>query len=291
MKLQDIENLAFRGAGVKGVAYSPVPLLLEQFGVLSQIKKVAGTSAGSIIAMLMAAKFSPKEIFDITMAADFSTFADGNLITDLETIGKYGYHPGKTLLAWFQKILSAKIAPTATFADFKKAGFLDLHIFAADLNTESLRRFSNETTPNAPVAEAMRCSVSIPEYFQAYRFDSFDKHIYVDGGLTFNYPLKAFDKPVFNPKTLGFYIGVTSDIEADSGLDFHEPKAAGIALIETLLKAQDEQLYSDPEDMARTIFLSPCGISSTNFNITEDEKMLLFKTADATILDVFTKAH
>ena len=52
----DYENLVFEGGGVKGVAYSKVAYALEEYGVLKGIKKVAGSSAGSIMALLVALK-------------------------------------------------------------------------------------------------------------------------------------------------------------------------------------------------------------------------------------------
>ncbi len=277
MRIQDIKNVAYRGAGVKGNAYVGVDMVLENLGIIDQLEKVSGVSAGSIVAIFRAMKFTSKEIFDIMRGCDFSTFADGNIITDLQTINKFGLHPGTKLLAWLKSVIAEKISPTATFADFKKAGFLDLHIFACSYNTKSKKRFSNETTPNACVAEAARCSSGIPWFFEGYKFDSFDGKIYCDGGTMYNYPLTAFDVGIRNPSTLGLYIGRTTNDDADNNIDFGESKKAAIALYEMLLKGQDEQLYCSPEDMARTMFIPDCGISATNFNLTFDDKATLLK--------------
>lgn len=49
------KNLVFEGGGVKGVAYIGAMEVLEDEGILDNIVRVDGTSAGSINAVLFAA--------------------------------------------------------------------------------------------------------------------------------------------------------------------------------------------------------------------------------------------
>ncbi|XP_061191396.1 uncharacterized protein LOC133199587 [Saccostrea echinata] len=51
-----VENLVFGGGGAKGVAYIGVIEVLEQVNILPNVKRFAGTSAGSIVASLLALK-------------------------------------------------------------------------------------------------------------------------------------------------------------------------------------------------------------------------------------------
>ena len=46
-------NLVFEGGGVKGVVYVGALAILEEKGILPQITRVGGTSAGAINAMLL----------------------------------------------------------------------------------------------------------------------------------------------------------------------------------------------------------------------------------------------
>tara|TARA_Y100000815_G_scaffold226384_1_gene214278 strand:+ start:231 stop:413 length:183 start_codon:yes stop_codon:yes gene_type:complete len=41
-------NLVFEGGGVKGIAYSGALAVLEERGILPQIRRVGGASAGAI---------------------------------------------------------------------------------------------------------------------------------------------------------------------------------------------------------------------------------------------------
>jgi NTE family protein len=206
-------------------------------------------------------------------------------MSDIETLDKYGFYKGQKFLDWIGNIIFKRTNATyATFKHFKDAGYIDLYIFATNLNTNSLTEFSFETTPDVQVADAIRCSMSIPGFFEAYKLNN---QIYVDGGVLYNYPLTCFDKNGINEETLGLYIGVTTDKGIDSGLKFGEPKKYAVALIETLLKAQDEALYKSPDNMRRTIFINPCNISATNFKLTTDDKITLFKAGQEAVVKYF----
>src|ERR1700752_848930 len=136
-----IKNLAFKGGGVLGIAYARAIEVLEEKQVLAQVLRVAGTSAGAITAALVSLKYSSADILKIVQATDFKSFEDG---WDPLRIGtKYGLYKGDAFLTWMKKRITDKgLAETATFADFQKAGMLDLRVFAADLNIRDLKEFS-----------------------------------------------------------------------------------------------------------------------------------------------------
>src|SRR5205807_629262 len=57
-----IEYLVFEGAGVRGSAYGGVIQELERAQIISSIKHVAGSSVGSIAALLIALGYTAEEI-------------------------------------------------------------------------------------------------------------------------------------------------------------------------------------------------------------------------------------
>jgi predicted patatin/cPLA2 family phospholipase len=61
-----------------------------------------------------------------------------------------------------------------------------------NLSTGFSEVFSAEHTPRMCVADAARISMSIPLFFAAIRNPRGD--VYVDGGVTDNYPIKLFDR-------------------------------------------------------------------------------------------------
>lgn len=92
-----IKNLVFKGGGPRGIAYIGAlnaleEKLREQNKDLSQIQRVAGTSAGAITAVLLSVGYTPKEMEKILMEDDLQTFLDTGFKDSLNIIkGKDGF--------------------------------------------------------------------------------------------------------------------------------------------------------------------------------------------------------
>ncbi|NGX53060.1 MAG: hypothetical protein KR126chlam5_01367 [Candidatus Anoxychlamydiales bacterium] len=71
-----LENLVLEGGGVKGIAYVGALKELESLNALSDLKRVAGTSAGAITATFIALGYDIDEIQAILFETDFSQFLD-----------------------------------------------------------------------------------------------------------------------------------------------------------------------------------------------------------------------
>jgi len=141
--------------------------------------------------------------------------------------------------------------------------------------------FSKTTTPTMSVREAVRISMSIPLFFEPVISGD---HVFVDGGVTDNFPLCVFDtehtdyessyRAPVNVKTLGFFLA------EDKTHNFSVRKIVGLkdfvgCLLDTV-KLRIAHLAIKPGDELRTIFIQTRHISSTQFNISDQEKDLLF---------------
>lgn len=289
-----IKNLVFKGGGVLGIAYAGAIEVLEEKKVLQQVQHVAGTSAGAITAALVSLKYSAADILKVVQTTNFKGFEDG--WDPLRIATKYGLYKGDSFLTWMRQRITDKGLPaTATFADFANAGMLDLHVFAADLNTRSLQEFSAVTTPTTIVAEAVRASMSIPLFFDAWTFSNGvpDNHIYVDGGTIYNYPITAFDNADGTPntETLGFYLLSLSNPAPQSDLQHGELVKYVIDLFTTLTDAQIIDFEHDPDEKKRTVIIDDFGISAVNFGLTDVQKTQLYnsgKTATTNYLAALT---
>lgn len=280
MKTQ-IENLVFKGGGVLGIAYAGAIEVLEQQGVLQNILRVAGTSAGAITAALVSLRYNSAEITNIVNQTNFKSFEDGEVIVDaMHVLNKYGFYKGDVFLNWMKTQIQNKgLDPNATFQDFANAGCRELHIFASDLNIQGLREFSTEATPTVIVAEAVRASMSIPLFFEAWTFpdNNPNNHVYVDGGMIYNYPLTIFDNgPVANTQSIGLFLSNLGAPKPPSSLQTgHFADYIG-SLVETMLDAQVVNFQHDPEEEVRSIVIDNLGISPTNFKLSDDQKTALF---------------
>ena len=279
------KNIVFEGGGVKGIAYAGALHALDEFGLLTGIERVAGTSAGAITAALVSVNYSPEEIHQIIGSTNFKTFEDR--WDPLRIVTKYGLFKGDAFLSWIKERISAKgLDPNATFADFKARNCKDLHVFATDLNLQNVKEFSFETTPDVPVCEAVRASMSIPLFFMAWRFTNSnpDDHVYVDGGTVYNYPIDAFDSgTVPNYETLGFHLDDLDGVAKPSNLGYDEIRKYTEALFRTLMLSQVIDFEKDAEQLARTVRINDFGIPATDFDISSAQIEQLYQSGlDAT---------
>ena len=193
-------NLVFEGGGVKGIAYVGAMEVLETKGILSNIARVGGTSAGAINALLVGLNYTPAETKEILSRLDFRNFLDdewGVVRDTSRLINEYGWYKGDFFRQWIGERIAAKVGnPDATFNDVhgqaEQHGFRELFFVGTNLSTRFAEVFSYEHTPRWCVADAVRISMSIPLFFAAKR--SVRGDVYVDGGLIDNYPIKLFDR-------------------------------------------------------------------------------------------------
>jgi predicted acylesterase/phospholipase RssA len=166
-------NLVFEGGGVKGIAYVGAMEVLGRRGILRDIERVGGTSAGAINATLFALGYSNPQTRRLLAGLDFRNFLDEDwgLVRDSQRlINKYGWYKGDFFRAWIAERVARKLGSAdATFADLRAAGRPDLYVYGTNLSTQFGEVFSPEHTPAMRIADAVRISMSIPLFFAAVR--------------------------------------------------------------------------------------------------------------------------
>jgi NTE family protein len=292
-------NLAFEGAGVRSIAQVGALRGMKAVdGLLDGVRRIAGTSGGSMLGLAMALQYSPEEIADLMRALDFRQVQSGWDPIRLAT--RYGLYDGAylsdALTSWIDEA-PLEISSDATFQDLHDANARweathpqearALHVFAANLNTNGIHRFSRACTPDVPVKEAVRASMAIPLLFEAVEIDG---DLYVDGGAMYNYPVTAFDfdtppcrtpqtaaedgpesKP--DPRTIGFHF---DPLREDNDLGWDAPVQFLTELIETSHQPSYHTIASAPHIRDRTITIDTGGIKPTNFDLTDAEKRILW---------------
>ncbi len=313
------KNLVFEGGGVKGIAYVGALDILEKEGILQDIERVAGTSAGALVAVLVGLGYSTEELGEVLWDLNFQNFLDDSFgqVRDIQRlINEYGWYKGdffRDLVAGYIKDKTGN--GEATFKDLADAKkFRDIYLIGADLSTGFSKVFSFKHTPNAKVADAARISMSIPLFFKAVQGVNGDGHIYVDGGLLDNYPIKVFDRTsfisrkcnirtteyyektnkslrktidledeyVFNKETLGFRLDSKEEIERFIHPEM-QPKIKNDiktlfsytkALVTTLIDFQNN-VHLHSDDWQRTVYIDTLGVGSVDFKISDTMKQRL----------------
>jgi NTE family protein len=208
------KNLVFEGGGVRGLAYAGAIKALDEKGVLASIERTAGTSAGSIAALLISVGYNSNEIDSIMRGLNVEKFNDGGgmLIGGLSRMkSEYGYYKGTAFEKWIGKLIEEKTGnDSLTFYELHQLHnttnntFKDFYCTGTNITSQRIEIFSHTTTPDLPLKTGVRISCAIPLYYEPVYLDSsgrmakkkipgYQYQIYVDGGMMANYPITIFD--------------------------------------------------------------------------------------------------
>lgn len=290
-------NLVFEGGGTLIVLYTGAAQSLEKHGILSQIRRTAGASTGSVMSLLVSLKKSADEIKTTLDDLDWAkipqkhegeargkwsldNLTGGNIESFERLFKKYGYYSNTFFWEWLEDVVGSVTGnKRATFADLRAAGYHDLHVIVSNVSKHAREVFCADNTPDVAVADAVRMSTSIPLYFEAMQFDgtTFGKgDFYVDGGFTDNYPLWLFDHEQYaadNPhyvsdvnwETLGFCHFTPEDASSA------KPVTSLLTFVENLMgtiaKAQNLPVEDSEVMHHRTVSMSDCGASQVDFDM------------------------
>lgn len=290
-------NLVFKGGGVRGIAYMGALEVLDELGIVENIERVAGTSAGAIAAALVSFRLSIPETRDLFNTLEITKIPQRRIeekelkfweSEDDECFSRffdhYGWYSSLYFHQWIERVIADKCDGNgrATFSDFQERGFRELYIVAANVSRHRAEVFSASDTPNVAVADAVRMSMSIPIFFEALRFDgqSFgDGDYYVDGGLFDNFPMHIFDQDEFATNSWAYRDGVNWEtlglfLFPDQLKNQSEPEIPNnvwefltLALRNMYNAHQLSNYQTNPVDKHRTIEISDCGIKAVEFDI------------------------
>lgn len=276
----------FEGGGVRGIAHVGAICALAEQGY--DCERVAGTSAGAIIAALLAAGYSCTELKDIINNVDYHQFTKKTLLDKIPLIGKglntwarLGIYSNIFLEEWLEDLLRKK--GIYHFSDLPNPK--NLKIIVSDISNGKMVVFPDDL-PNYgfsnyrfPIAKAVRMSGTIPFFFEPVKWKTpkWKQPCYmVDGGILSNYPIWIFDSATI-PRwpTFGFHF-VKDEIQAEP-VPYEEPISMFKGLFKTMMQAHDLR-YFDKESKARTITIPTGSITSTNFQLTDAEKEWLYQS-------------
>jgi len=316
-KNYEYKNLVLEGGGVRGLAYAGVFSVLEQKGVLQSIEKVGGSSAGSIAGMLVCIGYNAAEIDSLMMELPVQKFKDGygGLIGKYKRLkSDFGIFKGDAFEKWLQQLVAHKTGNAKlTFAQLHKLHannslYKDLYCTGTNLSKQQLEIFSYETTPDMPLALAVRISGGVPLYFEPVALDnqlhkirkndtvSFVNY-YVDGGMLCNYPISMFDtcgdngpNPLlcnnikFNNHTIGIKLERPQQIDSLNQNNIRIPAfdisrfSEYLSAFSNLLMETLSRKYPGLEnERSRTIYVSQGNISSIIKKTKQQDKLLLYE--------------
>ena len=268
----------FSGGGIKGFALIGAYEALEKKGL--QFKRLAGTSAGSIIAALILVGYSSAEIKKMMDEINLSELLDSRKTIIPFPFAKWlfiyrhlGLYKGDAIEAWLALKLAEK--GVVTFGDLPPGA---LRVVASDLTTSQILVLPDDLKnygiipEKFPVAKAIRMSCSIPYFFEPVKLrPPTGKSIIVDGGVLSNFPIWLFDnegtiqtRPVLGIKLSGNSMQQKPN-KIDNAIELYS------ALFETMQKAHDARYISRRHEK-NIIFIPVEGGITTEFSLGPEKK-------------------
>lgn len=259
-----IENepitLMLLGGGIRFPAFTGALKAIEEKGL--NIRKIVGSSTGSIIGSLYASGLSPAEIQRETLAVDTNRFKDFNLKSVFT--GK-GIYEGKALESWVDEKLNGQ-----KFSDDFR---IPPHVIATDILNYKPVIFSAKTFPDLKVATAARFSTGVP-WVYAYRQFTHKgkKHIFIDGTLMSGLIEESLAK---QEKTLV--------LKVVSKRTLNHPTSDNFTLKRYFQEILTFSMHSIEKEFIKggkwknTILLYCADIAPAKFALSENEKMYLFE--------------
>ena len=298
-------DAVFEGGGVKGIGLVGAVAVIEENGYT--FENVAGTSAGAIVASLVAAGYKAPELKQILEQQDFRQFMDKDWEDKIPVVGSLisvihekGIYEGNFFETWIRDLLAKK--GILTFKDLIIEECKDnpqyrykLQVIASDLTSgrllvlpgtseddwNYLRNTFGIEPDDLEVAKAVRMSMSIPFFFEPVQLKNKkdEPHYIVDGGVLSNYPVWLFDSNSSDPAwpTFGYRL-VASDLESeqDQPNEVNGPISMLKALFSTMMEAHDGR-YMKSATFVRTIPIPSAEVKTTEFDLSEEKKMVLYQ--------------
>jgi predicted acylesterase/phospholipase RssA len=272
-------QLVLSGGGIKVISIVGALRILEEKGLLKNVKLVSGVSAGAWLAFMMAAGLTIKFIEKLVVDLEFGIVR--NLSPDA-IVGfpeTFGLDDGSNLKKFLESLMKIvmKIDPAITFSGLSKK--IHFRCWATDLNTRSIREFSLEKTPNVRIIDALHASMAIPLYFTPVP-DPETGHLLSDGGIQGSLPIHHLtDSECEECLAIGFCRDkpfpeggeIPSDLMSFMG-----------SIFSCLTHSRNEDVISKWKHKIMRIPVDD--VQSWNFEISRDERLSLVKKGKASML-------
>jgi predicted acylesterase/phospholipase RssA len=203
------DTLVLSGASTKGIATLGSLQNLSDKGLIVNIDKYVGTSAGAMICYLLAIGYSPIEIVvHVCTNQLLETMQHFNLVGMMHGSGATSFN---VIQQHLEKMTIDKIGYLPTMADIKEKLGKVLIIVTYNLTQNKTEYLSSDTYPSLPCLSAIRMSCNLPLVFDKYKYGN---DFYVDGGISDNFPIDMGDQ--IGKKILGIVMATENGAQDQS---------------------------------------------------------------------------
>ena len=299
-------DAVFEGGGVKGIGLVGAVASAEEKGY--HWINVAGTSAGALVASLLASGYTALELKEVIQELDYKRFKDANTLDKVPILGpltslilEKGIYEGNFFENWIRGLLRQK--NVETFDDLLLPDYsgddryrFKLRVIASDVTSGRLLVLPQDIAEfgvrpeDLNVALAVRMSMSTPFFYKPVVMKDLKTnkaHFIVDGGLLSNFPVWLFDSGGTLPEwpTIGFKL-----VEPQEGTPnkIRGPISLLGALFSTMMEAHDARYIKD-ENFIRTIPIPTLGVKTTEFDLSRERSEALYQSGREAAEKFFAK--
>ncbi len=173
---------------------------LEKQNRLVAVKDYWGTSAGALVAALLAISKSPARVKDVMFKANYTNWRNFDVANLLNITQTWGLDDGKSLTEEIETVFEMLQPGSKTRLLRDLSG---LHIVVSDLNSHETVVVNSESYPELRVVDAIRASMSLPLFFRPFRHPT-TGHVWVDGAIRAHFPWEVLPNDDARREALGF---------------------------------------------------------------------------------------
>ncbi|MCD7033188.1 patatin-like phospholipase family protein [Metabacillus sp. GX 13764] len=284
----------FSGGGIKGLALIGACQAVEMRGF--RFARMAGTSAGAIIAAFLAAGYTSDEIMHLMEDLELKEFLDERkalfpfrFIRWISIYWRLGLYKGNKLEAWVAEKLRAK--GISVFGDIPAGR---LRIIASDLTNGKMIVLPDDllqyglSPDRFSVARAVRMSCSLPYFFEPVKLTaSAGRSIVVDGGVLSNFPIWLFTEEKIRIRpVIGFKLSAGDDYRPKKQI--RNAFEMYTALFETMKDAHDTRHILQKHEK-NIVFIPVDYVVTTEFEMTAEKKLALIELGRERTFDFLKK--
>ena len=200
-------NLVLAAGGIKGFGIIGCLSTLNKYKILEykKLKKIAGSSVGSLIGLMITLKYNLDEIEELAIKLPFDKFKKFDINNFFD---KYGVDDGEEFMNIFRVIIKKKLGKeNISFSELYKFNNIEYIVVGTCVSDYTTSIFNYKNSPNMSILDAIRISISVPLVFDVVNYEN---KIYIDGAISNPYPINIFKNEI--DKTLGLLMSTRDKI-------------------------------------------------------------------------------
>lgn len=240
-------TIVFSGGANHAATFLGCIRYLEHTCLLKHVRKVVGSSAGSLVALLLALGLTSEEmrtwLFELIEKYAFNKISLDNALDFCESFGiDDGQKIDAAVRATLNKFLPCSTDPT--FKDLVQCKGIDFSVCVLNVTKTRYEYMCVDLTPHMSVRTALRMSMSVPLMFAPVVHDNC---LYIDPVLGRNFP---YDYPGHRENDKGV-LGLT--VTGEHGKSCGNFSAFLLSLVTILVRKSNEHLHNHSFTMVNMV--------------------------------------